>query len=152
MKFILIVISILISVPAFSQTPVKANISKILNNNVNTESEPGVTVGVLKNGEIIYHENRGVMNLEYKLPFIDSTVFGLASITKQFTSACIGILVKQGKISIYVDVRKYIPELANYKDTIQIKHLLNHTSGLRNHNVLLALPGFDYKHREPLER
>ena len=147
MKLILIIISILISATAFSQTPFKANISRILNAHVNTESEPGVTVGIVKNGEIIYHENRGVMNLEYKLPFNDSTVFGLASITKQFTSACIGILIKQGKISINDDVRKYIPELANYKDTIQIKHLLNHTSGLRNHNVLLDLQGFDYKHR-----
>lgn len=147
MKLILIIISILISATAFSQTPSKANISRILNAHVNTESGPGVTVGIVKNGEIIYHENRGVMNLEYKLPFNDSTVFGLASITKQFTSACIGILVKQGKISINDDVRKYIPELANYKDTIQIKHLLNHTSGLRNHNVLLDLQGFDYKHR-----
>ncbi|MCT4665982.1 MAG: beta-lactamase family protein [Flavobacteriales bacterium] len=147
MKLLHIIISILISATAFSQTPFKTDINKILNAHVNTESEPGVTVGIVKNGEIIYHENRGVMNLEYKLPFNDSTIFGLASITKQFTSACVGILVKQGKISIKDDVRKYIPELANYKKTIQIKHLLNHTSGIRNHNVLLDLQGFDYKHR-----
>jgi len=147
MKLILIIITVLISATAFSQTSFEANISRILNAHVNAELEPGVTVGVVQNGEIIYHDNRGAMNLEYKLPFNDSTVFGLASITKQFTSACIGILEKQGKLSINDDVRKYIPELANYKDTIQIKHLLNHTSGLRNHNVLLDLQGFDYKHR-----
>lgn len=147
MRLILIFISFLISAIASSQTSFEKEISKILNTHTNSDLEPGLTVGIVQNGEIIYHENRGVMNMEYKLPFNDTTVFGLASITKQFTSACIGILEKQGKLSINDDVRKYIPELANYKETIRIKHLLNHTSGIRNHNVLLNLQGFDYKHR-----
>lgn len=147
MKVFVIIISVLTSTTAFSQTPFEVNITKILNTHVQAESQPGVTVGILQNGELIYHNSRGAMNLEYKLSFNDSTVFGLASITKQFTSACIGILEKQGKLSINEDVRKYIPELANYKEIIQIKHLLNHTSGIRNHNVLLDLQGFDYKHR-----
>jgi CubicO group peptidase (beta-lactamase class C family) len=147
MKVFLSIISILISSVAFSQTDIDGTISKILNSHVGSESEPGLTIGVVKNGELIYHSNRGIMNLEYKLPFNDSTVFGLASVTKQFTSACIAILENQGKLTITDDVRKYIPELANYKETIQIKHLLNHTSGIRNHNVLLDLKGFDYQHR-----
>jgi CubicO group peptidase (beta-lactamase class C family) len=147
MKLILIIISILTSTTAFSQTDFEEEISKILQSHVNAESEPGVTVGVVQNGKLIYHASKGSMNLEYGLSFNDSTVFELASITKQFTSACIGILEKKGKLSINENVRKYIPELANYKDTIQIKHLLNHTSGIRNHNVLLDLQGFDYKHR-----
>lgn len=147
MKLLLIIISVLTSAASFSQTDFEENISNILNSHVNAESEPGLTVGIVQNGELIYHGSRGSMNLEYKLHFNDSTVFGLASITKQFTSACIGILEKQGKLSINDDVRKYIPELANYKESIQIKHLLNHTSGIRNHNVLLDLQGFDYKHR-----
>lgn len=147
MKHIFVFISVLISTTSFSQTSFELKISKIFNSHVKTESEPGVTVGIVQNGKIIYHGNRGVMNLEYKLSFNDSTVFGLASITKQFTSACIGILEKQGKLSINDDVRKHIPELATYEDTIRIKHLLNHTSGLRNHNVLLDLQGFDHKHQ-----
>jgi CubicO group peptidase (beta-lactamase class C family) len=141
------IISVLTGVVAFSQTNFDKDISRILNSYVASESEPGITVGVVQNGELIYHTSKGSMNLEYELSFNDSTVFGLASVTKQFTSACIGILEKQGKLSISDDVRKYIPELANYKEIIQIKHLLNHTSGIRNHNVLLDLQGFDYKHR-----
>jgi CubicO group peptidase (beta-lactamase class C family) len=147
MKLILIIIIVLTSTFAFSQTDFDKDISQILNSYVDSESEPGITVGVVQNGELIYHASKGSMNLEYKLTFNDSTVFGLASITKQFTSACIGILEKQGELSINDDVRKYIPELANYKDTIQISNLLNHTSGIRNHNVILDLQGFDYKHR-----
>ncbi len=147
MKRILIIIVVLTNAVTFSQTDFNKEIRLILNAYVNSEFEPGVTVGVVKNGQLIYHTSKGAMNLEYKLPFNDTTVFALASVTKQFTSAGIGILEKQGKLSIHDDVRKYIPELANYKNTIQIKHLLNHTSGLRNHNVLLDLQGFDYKHR-----
>lgn len=147
MKHILTIISIFISAVAFSQTNLDKDISRILNSYVASESEPGITVGVVQNGELIYHASKGSMNLEYGISFNDSTVFGLASVTKQFTSACIGILEKQGKLSISDDVRKYIPELAKYKEIIQIKHLLNHTSGIRNHNVLLDLQGFDYKHR-----
>lgn len=147
MKVCFFIISLLITSIGFSQTDLDGTINKILNSHVSSETEPGLTIGIVKNGELIYHNSQGCMNLEYKLPFNDSTVFGLASITKQFTSACIGILEKQGKLKINDDVRKYIPELANYKETIQIKHLLNHTSGIRNHNVLLDLQGFDYKHR-----
>lgn len=147
MKIFVFIISVLISVTAFSQTDFEKDISQILNSYVASESVPGITVGVVQNGELIYHVSRGAMNLEYNLPFNDSTIFGLASVTKQFTSTCIGILEKRGQLSINDDVRKYIPELANYKEIIQIKHLLNHTSGIRNHNVLLDLQGFDYQHR-----
>jgi len=147
MKVCLFIIAILMSSLGFTQTEFDGPISKILKSHVNSESEPGLTIGVVKNGELIYHGSRGIMNLEYKLPYNDSTVFGIASVTKQFTSACIGILENKGKLNITDDVRKYIPELATYKEIIQIKHLLNHTSGIRNHNVLLDLKGFDYKHR-----
>jgi CubicO group peptidase (beta-lactamase class C family) len=75
------------------------------------------------------------MSLEYHLSLNDSKVFGVASITKQFTSACMAVLEKQGKISVEEEVRKYIPELDFLGDTIRIKHLLNHTSAIRNHNV-----------------
>lgn len=147
MKLILTLISVLTGAVAFTQTNFDKDISRILNTYVDSESQPGLTIGVVQNRELIYHASKGSMNLEYDISFNESTVFGLASVTKQFTSACIGVLEKQGKLSISDDVRKYIPELANYKEIIRIKHLLNHTSGIRNHNVLLDLQGFDYKHR-----
>lgn len=107
---------------------------------------PGVIIGVIDEGVTHYSDSRGLMNLEYQLPFNDSTVFGLASVTKQFTASCIAVLQNRGKLSIEDDARKYIPELPFYGDTIRVKHLLNHTSGIRNHNVLLDLKGFDYNH------
>lgn len=147
MKLHLLVISILIGLTSHSQNDQTNYIDQILNASVRSSSEPGLTVGVIENGALIYQNSRGCMNLEYSIPFNDSTIFGLASVTKQFTSACIAVLERQGKLSVNDDVRKYIPELSFYSDTIRIKHLLNHTSGIRNHNALLNLKGFDYEHQ-----
>ncbi|MCB0703976.1 MAG: beta-lactamase family protein [Saprospiraceae bacterium] len=147
MKISLFLILIITSIQLYGQNDLNKTIDSLLISEFPNDSEPGLTVGVVKDGQIIYHNSRGCMNLEYKLPFNDTTVFGLASVTKQFTAACIGILEKQGKLSVNDDIRKYIPEMAFYGDTIRIKHLLNHTSGIRNHNVLLDLKGFDYAHQ-----
>lgn len=147
MKFSTLLILISISTSLYGQNNLNERITAILKNVVTNQSNPGLTVGVIKDGQVIFHGSRGAMNLSYKLPFNDSTVFGLASVTKQFTSACIGILEHEGYLSVNDDVRKFIPELGFYGDTIRIKNLLNHTSGIRNHNVLLDLKGFDFKHQ-----
>lgn len=137
----------LVSISSFGQTRINHRIDSILNVKVESPLAPGITIGIVKGDKLIYHNSAGCMNLEYGIPFNDSTIFGLASVTKQFTSACIGVLEARGKLSVNDDVRKYIPELAYYIDTIRIKHLLNHSSGIRNHNVLLDLKGFDYEHQ-----
>jgi CubicO group peptidase (beta-lactamase class C family) len=147
MKKYLVLLLTTFSIYAFAQNSMTEKIDSILAEQLDSELSPGLTVGVVKDGQLIYHHSSGLMNLEYDLPFNDSTTFGIASVTKQFTSACIAILEKQGKLSVNDDVRKCIPELAFADDTIKIRHLLSHTSGIRNHNVLLDLSGFDYAHQ-----
>lgn len=147
MKKYLSLVFVLSSLFSFAQNSIDERIDSILIAQVDSKLSPGLTVGVVKHGKLIYQNSCGLMNLEYTIPFNDSTVFGLASITKQFTSACIAVLEKQEKLSVNDDVRKFIPELSFYRDTIKIEHLLNHTSGIRNHNVLLDLEGFDYEHQ-----
>lgn len=147
MKALIILLLISLSFICNGQVENNSRIDSLLQSIAKSTKEPGLTVGVVKDGSLIYHNSFGSMNLEYDIPFNDSTIIGLASVTKQFTSACIGILEHRGMLSVNDDVRKYIPELAFYQDTIRIKHLLNHTSGIRNHNVLLDLMGFDYAHQ-----
>ena len=147
MKSALSIILSIFVISLWGQTTFPQTIDTILTRIVASVTGPGMTVGVVKDGQVISHNSRGNMNLEYNLPFNDSTRFDLASVTKQFTAACIGILVERKQLSIDDDVRRYIPELAFHGDTIKIKHLLNHTSGIRNHNVLLDLKGFDFAHR-----
>ena len=125
---------------------IEAKVDSILTEAVPVLMGPGITIGILKNGKQEIIRSRGLASLEYQIPFSDSTVFELASVTKQFTSACIGVLEHKGLLEVGNDVRKYIPELKFYGDTIRIKHLLSHTSGIRNHNVLLDLMGFDFQH------
>ncbi|MCT4639465.1 MAG: beta-lactamase family protein [Bacteroidales bacterium] len=145
-KFLSILL-LFVTISSFGQTEITNKVDSLLKTKIESELAPGITIGIVKGDKLIYQNSAGCMNLEYNVPYNDSTVFGLASVTKQFTTACIGVLEAQRKLSVNDDIRAYIPELAYHNDTIRIKHLLNHTSGIRNHNVLLDLKGFDYEHR-----
>ncbi len=145
MKSALILVSLMVCSDMMGQD-IRAKADLILTEAIPSPEGPGVIIGIMKDGILEIIRTRGLSNLEYQIPFSDSTVFELASVTKQFTSACIGILEHKGLLDVNDDVRKYIPELKFYGDTIRIKRLLNHTSGIRNHNVLLDLMGFDFQH------
>lgn len=103
---------------------------------------PGVAVAVVKDGKIIFKKGYGTANLEYDLPITTKTVFQIASVSKQFTAFSIYLLEKQGKISLEDDVRKYLPEVPDVGKTIKIKHLLAHTSGIKDQTALLTLAGW----------
>src|SRR5688572_29266494 len=93
---------------------------------------PGVAVAVVKDGKIIFKKGYGTANLEYDIPITTKTVFQLASVSKQFTAFSIYLLEKQGKLSLEDDVRKYLPEVPDAGKTVRIKHLLSHTSGIKD--------------------
>jgi CubicO group peptidase (beta-lactamase class C family) len=109
-----------------------------------SEDAPGLSVNVISHGKSVYYKGFGLSNLDYNIKNSDSTVFSLASIAKQFTASAIWALVNEDKISLEDDIRTYIPEFPKYEDVVQIKHLLNHTSGIRNYHTLMYLSGFDY--------
>src|SRR4029079_158098 len=69
------------------------------------------------------------------------TIFESGSVAKQFTAAALVLLQQDGKLSIDDPVRKYIPELPDYGSPLTIRHLLNHTSGLRDSGTVLSLTG-----------
>ena len=102
----------------------------------------GVAVAVVKNGRTVFKKGYGLANLEYDIPITPQTVFPVGSVSKQFTAFSIYLLEKQGKISFEDDVRKYLPELPDYGKTIKIKHLLAHTSGIRDQWAILTLAGW----------
>jgi CubicO group peptidase (beta-lactamase class C family) len=105
---------------------------------------PGLSVKVINQGKSLYSKGFGLSNLDYSVKNSDSTVFSLASIAKQFTAAAIWALQNDGKLNIEDDIRTYFPEFPDYGEVIKIKHLLNHTSGIRNYHTLMYLAGFDY--------
>ena len=106
---------------------------------------PGFSIGIVRNGELIYSKGVGLSDIEQQTQNSDSSIFSIASIGKQLTSACIWSLVREGRISLDDDIRTYIPEFPSYgRKRILIRHLLNHSSGIRNYHAIMELAGFDY--------
>ena len=102
----------------------------------------GVAIAVVKDGAIVFEKGYGMANLEYAIPITPKTIFHIASVSKQFTAFSIYLLEKEGKISFEDNIRKYIPEVPNFGKPITIKHLLYHTSGLKDQWALLTLAGW----------
>jgi CubicO group peptidase (beta-lactamase class C family) len=100
---------------------------------------PGCALGVSRNGRVVYEHGYGMANLETATPIKPGTIFHVASVSKQFTAMSIMLLAADGKLSVDDDIRKYIPEIPSYGTTITIRHLLTHTSGLRDQWALLGL-------------
>jgi len=101
----------------------------------------GCALGVVKDGKLIHARGYGMADLEHSIPITPRSVFDIASMSKQFTGMAIMLLVREGKVSLDDDVRKYIPEVPDYGVTITLRHLLYHTSGLRNQFLLGQLSG-----------
>lgn len=108
----------------------------------NNIESPGAAVAVEKDGKVIYKRGFGSAELEYNIPITPSTVFHIASVSKQFTCFSILLLEKQGKLSINDDIRKYIPEVPDFGKVITLNHLMHHISGLRDQWELLAMAGW----------
>jgi CubicO group peptidase (beta-lactamase class C family) len=102
---------------------------------------PGCTVGIVRNDSLIFSKGYGMANLEYAIPNTPATVFHMASISKQFTAFAIVLLAAQGKLKLDDDIRKWLPWFPDLKEKITIRHLLNHTSGIRDQWQLLAMSG-----------
>lgn len=108
----------------------------------NGTTTPGCAVAISRNGALDYARGYGMSNLEYDIAISPESIFHAASISKQFTAFSVALLAKDGMLSLDDDVRKYVPELPDYGTPITIRHLLHHTSGLRDQYTLLALAGW----------
>ena len=107
------------------------------------KDSPGASVGIFKDGRIIYARGYGSANLEYSIPNTPQTVFRIGSTSKHFTAMCIALLIERKKLSAGDDIRLYIPELPDYGPAITIVNMLHHTSGFRNYEALMELAGRD---------
>ena len=103
---------------------------------------PGCSVGIDRAGAPRFTRAFGEADLEYDIPNKPETIFEAGSISKQFTAAATVLLALDGKLNLADDVRKYVPELPTYERPITIRHLLNHTSGLRDWGEIADLAGW----------
>ena len=108
----------------------------------NRTPSPGLAIAVVDDGRVILRKGYGMANLEDQIPITPSTVFDIASVSKQFAGLAIAMLIEQGKVRLTDDIRKHIPELPDIGHTITVDHLLHHTSGLRDWPGTLAVAGW----------
>ncbi|RCR65941.1 serine hydrolase domain-containing protein [Larkinella punicea] len=93
---------------------------------------PGCAVGIIRDGTVIFEKGYGMANLEYDIPIKSATVFDIASVSKQFAGLAVSTLVQEGKIKLDDDIRNYLPDVPKFNKTITVRHLVHHTSGLRD--------------------
>jgi CubicO group peptidase (beta-lactamase class C family) len=103
---------------------------------------PGGVIGIMKKGKLLYLKAFGLASLDFDIPNTDSTLFNIGSVSKQFTAMGIVKLNIDGKLHLDDDIRIYLPELPDFKQKITIRHLLHHTSGLRDIHSILTLAGW----------
>jgi CubicO group peptidase (beta-lactamase class C family) len=108
---------------------------------------PGLALAVVRDGHVIKESGYGLASVELDVPVSPSTVFEIGSISKQITATAVMMLVEEGKLSLDDPISKYIAESPASWRGVSVRHLLTHTSGLKNYN---GLPGFEL--REHLKR
>ncbi len=114
-------------------------------------STPGCALGVFRDGRIVYSRGYGMADLNHGTWITPTTVFYIASVSKQFAAFSIALLAEEGRISLDDPVRKWVPELPGYTDPIRIRHLVHHTSGIRDYLGLWTLAGRPFTDEIPQE-
>ncbi|HUE88064.1 MAG TPA: serine hydrolase domain-containing protein [Vicinamibacterales bacterium] len=107
-----------------------------------TDTTPGCAVGVSVGGKTTLTKAYGMADLERNVRNTPETIFEAGSLSKQFTAAAVLLLAHDGKLSLDDPVRKYIPEVPDYGAPLTIRHMLNHTSGLRDWGSVAGIGGW----------
>lgn len=139
---ILLILLLLFTTNLFSQSiPGVDNdeITKLLYQYVSDDT-PGMAVGIIQDGEIVYEQYLGYANLDHQIKIDENTRSNIASTAKQFTAVMALQLSLEGKLNLEDDIRKYLPSLyPNSKEEIRIRHLINHTSGIRDYVFIMEM-------------
>ena len=140
-KFFLPTITFLLTGFSFSSTAqensgnntYKKEIDKYLKQEMKAEKIPGLAFAIVFNNTIIDSGAYGLANVELNVPVNPHSLFNIGSIGKTFTATAIMLLQKDGKLSINDPINKYLDSLPDAWKTITIKHLLSHTSGIKDY-------------------
>ena len=128
--------ALLVGAPAYAQDKT-AEVDKIFG--WTKPDAPGCAVALSHNGKVVVNKAYGSADLERDVPITPNTVFDAASVSKQFVSAAVLLLVEDGKLSLTEDIRKYVPQLPDYAHKITLDHLMTHTSGVRDWTGIMPM-------------
>jgi CubicO group peptidase (beta-lactamase class C family) len=102
---------------------------------------PGAAVAIVQDGQPLLVKGYGCADLEHNTAITPKTLFNAASLAKQFTAFAVLMLEAKGKLSLDDDVHTYLPEFPDFGHKITVRHLLYHTSGLRDWGGLMLMSG-----------
>lgn len=137
------VVLLLCAAPVVAQAPDPSLAAKVdaLFAEFEKPDSPGYVVAIVKDGRVVHAKGYGMADLERNVRLSPQSVLDIGSTSKQFSAACILLLARQGKLSLDDDVRKLLPEMRDYGTPVTIRHLLHHTSGIRDYLTLMAIAG-----------
>ncbi len=140
MKYLISVFVIFFSISVTGQS---LSLTKVIDSIIAEvdSNGPGVAIGIVKEGTLISSKFKGMSNLDYNIPIDASTNFRLSSSSKQFTAACVILLIEKGQLRMEDPLSKFFPEFSKDLGNVTVAQLLNHTSGIRDYMSLLTLKG-----------
>jgi len=136
----IVAIILLFVAPCIAQDETTNKVDDFVQAEMQKQRIPGVSLAVVKNGQIILAKGYGYANVEHNVPVKPETIFQSGSIGKQFTATAVMMLVAEGRINLDEKISKYLGDVPDSWQNITVRHLLTHTSGLTDY------PGdFDFR-------
>ena len=120
------------------------SVSRYVNAVMQQQKIPGVSVAIVRGKSILLARGYGFANLEHRVPASDSTVYQSGSLGKQFTATAVGMLAQQGRLSLDERITRWFPEGRGVWDSVRVRHLLTHTSGVPDYTDSLIDLRKDY--------
>ncbi|MGK6320805.1 serine hydrolase domain-containing protein [Sphingomonas sp. DT-204] len=131
--------------PASAASQAPDSIDEIVRSRMAAQHIPGLSLTVLRGGEVVRQSNHGLANVENAVPVSAETAFNIASVSKQIIASGIMLLAQEGKIDLDASLSRYIEDVPAHWRPITVRHLLTHTSGL-----VRDAPGFSAEKDQPV--
>jgi CubicO group peptidase (beta-lactamase class C family) len=142
---------LLLTITCFAQNGVATKVDEYIRAEMQAQQIPGLSLAVIKNGEVVLARGYGLANVEHQVPVKPETIFQSGSMGKQFTATAVMMLVEDGKLSLDDKITKYFTDGPESWNKITVRHLLTHTSGMTDYPADFDLRR-DYTQDELVQR
>ena len=116
------------------------------------DDEPGCSAAVGIEGKVVWTGARGLADMDSRAEITESTIFDIASVSKQFTASAILLLVDAGKLSLDDPLADHVPGMPPWAETVTVSQLMHHSSGIPDYNDLLLDAGYEYSDQTTQEQ